>query len=727
MATISTLIFMMGIVPRRNSLMTDQSTESTVTLTIDGRRVEAEAGTSVLYAALDAGIYVPHLCDHPDLPPYGVCRLCVVEIEGVEGLPSSCVTPVAEGMVVQTQSEQITQARRLAMELLLAGHPVDCGICQKYLNCELQSLKQYLGVEESRVKRRSKLLPVNNSNPLFVYDPNKCVLCGRCVRACWELRGVGVLYYKKQGKEFHIFTREGASLAESGCRFCGACAEVCPTGAIQDKEGLIKGDNRKAGLVPCKSSCPAEIDVPLYVRLVKEGDYPAAAAVIREKVPFPWVLGYVCDHPCETECRRGEVNEPISIRELKRFAAEHDDGSLWRDKMTPKDPTEKRVAVVGSGPAGLTAAYYLRLQGHDVTVFESLPAAGGMLRYGIPEYRLPRSVIDSEIKEIEAVGVKIETGTRVESLDALFEQGYEGVVVALGTHKGQKLRVPGANSAGVLIGTDFLRDVNLGNEVAVGKRVVVLGGGNVAFDCARAARRMGAEEVNMACLECREEMPAGPDEIREGEEEGIVIRPSHTSTRMLSEDGRVTGVEFLDVETFFFDEDGAPQIDVVEGSLHALEADTVIFAIGQRPDIPEGFDLDKTDGGLIELDEFTGSTSREGVFAAGDAVSGTASVIKAIASGRKAAVAMDKYLGGSGRIDRKVAPQVEVPACLGPGPGFAALGRAADRCVIPDDLTGNFCEVVESMGEDDAREESTRCLQCDLRLKIKTVDFWGSF
>ncbi|MBN1632271.1 MAG: FAD-dependent oxidoreductase, partial [Thermoleophilia bacterium] len=603
----------------------------------------------------------------------------------------------------------------------------DCGICQKYLNCELQSLKQYLGVEESRVKRRSKLFPVNTTNPLFSYDPNKCVLCGRCVRACWELRGVGVLYYKRHGKEFHVYTAEGAPLVESGCRFCGACTEVCPTGAIQDKEGLIKGDNRKASLVPCKSTCPAEIDVPRYVRFVKEGDYPAAAAVIREKVPFPWVLGYVCDHPCESECRRGEINDPISIRELKRFAAEHDDGSLWREKMTPKDSTEKRVAVIGSGPAGLTAAYYLRLQGHDVTIFESLPEAGGMLRYGIPDYRLPRHVTLSEVQVIEEAGVEIRTGARVESLDALFDEGYEGVVVAVGTHKGQKLRIPGANSAGVLVSTDFLRDVNLGNEVAVGRRVVVLGGGNVAFDCARAARRLGAEEVYMACLECREEMPASDDEIREGEEEGIILRPAHTSTRILSEDGKVTGVEFLDVAACVFDEEGAPQIDTVEGSTHALEADTVIFAIGQRSEIPEGFDIDKTDRGLVELDSFTSSTSREGVFAAGDAVSGTASVIKAIASGRKAAIALDKYLGGGGRIDRKLAPQGELPTCLGPGPGFAALSRAADHCLLPEERVGSFCEVVESMDEDTAGEESARCLQCDLRLKIKTIEFWGSY
>jgi len=403
--------------------------EPLAALTIDGRDVEARPGAGVLQTALEAGIYIPHLCDHPDLPPYGVCRLCVVEIDGVAGLPASCVTPVVAGMVVRTRSERISAARRLAMELLLAGHQADCGTCQKYLNCELQSLKQYLGVEELRIKRHAKLLPLNSSNPLFVHDPNKCVLCGRCVRACWDLRGVGILYYRKRGDEFYIDTAQGTSLAEAGCRFCGACVEVCPTGAMQDKEGLIKGDNRKAGLVPCKSTCPAEIDVPRYVRFIREGDYPAATAVIREKVPFPHVLGYVCDRPCEAECRRREINEPISIRELKRFAASHDEGGLWRERAAPKDPTGKRVAVIGSGPAGLTAAYYLRLQGHEVTVFESLPAAGGMLRYGIPEFRLPKVIVTKEVQQLSDLGVKfvpdVLIGATKTVQDLMQIEGYE--------------------------------------------------------------------------------------------------------------------------------------------------------------------------------------------------------------------------------------------------------------------------------------------------------------
>ena len=311
--------------------------------------------------------------------------------------------------------------------------------------------------------------------------------------------------------------------------------------------------------------------------------------------------------------------------------------------------------------------------------------------------------------------------------DELFEQGYDAVLLAVGAHQGQKLRIPGSGSQGVLLGTDFLRAVNQGDDVALGKKVVVLGGGNVAFDCARVARRLGAEEVRIACLECRAEMPASADEIEQGEDEGITVDAAHTSTRIVAEDGRVAGVQFLDVAAFYFDEDGAPQIEVVDDSEHVVEADTVIFAIGQRPHLPEGFDVDRTDRGLIALDEFTQGTSREGVFAAGDAVSGSASVIKAIAAGRRAAVAMDKFLGGNGRIDRKPAPQVEPPARLGSGEGFAALGRVGEACVIPDERLTGFCEVVQGMTEEQAGQEALRCLQCDLRLKMTTVKFWGSY
>lgn len=703
------------------------SVPETIKLNIDDRDVETLKGKTVLDAALDAGIYVPHLCHHPDLPAIGACRLCIVEVEGSEGLPPSCVTPAENGMIVRTKSEKIDRMRRLALELMLAGHPADCATCDKYLNCELQSLKQYFGCEDLSVKRRSKLLPLNTGNPLFMHDPNKCVVCGRCVRACHELRGVGVLFYIKKGKETLTGTASDLPLADSDCRFCGACAEVCPTGAIQDKEELTRDKNRKTALIPCRYTCPAEIDVPRYIRFIKEENYSAAAAVIREKVPFPGVLGYVCDHICEDVCRRGEVNESLSIRELKRFAAEHDKHRVWERDLNNRFSTGEKVAIIGSGPSGLTAAYYLSNQGHAVTVFESLPFAGGMMRFGIPEYRLPRDVLENEIKDIVNRSVEIKTNTQIDSIDTLFEEGFHAVLVAIGTHKGQKLSIPGADNKGVLISVDFLKDINLGHKVDIGNKIMVLGGGNVAFDCARVARRLGAGQVHLACLESREDMPATSDEISQGEEEGIVILPAKSFTRILSENGHITGVEFLDVASLSFDEDKNPSIEVIESSEHILEADTVIFAIGQWPQIPQGFGLDTGPNNLIDVDPYSFSTSKEGVFAAGDAVTGTSSVIKAIASGRKSAVAIDKFLEGNGIIEEKLVAVTEPEQALGLEEGFACMSRFEESCIPPEERLQGFCKVVRDMGEEAAAYEAARCLQCDLRMKITVVKFWGNY
>jgi len=699
----------------------------TIKLNIDGREVETQSGKSLLEASLDAGIYIPFLCYHPDLSSTGDCLLCVVEVDGRDELTVSCNTPAAEGMIVRTKTEKLAAARRQAMEKILAGHPADCGTCIKYLNCELQSLKQYISGEELNIKRRARLFPVNSSNPLFTFDANKCVMCRRCLRACKELRGVDVLREKTRGDESYIGTDDDLPLAQVGCRFCGACAEVCPCGAIMDKEELTKGKNRKTALLSCRYTCPAEIDVPGYLRFISEKDYAAATAVIREKVPFPGVLGYVCDRPCEGVCRRGEINQAVSIRELKRFAVEHDAVKLSEIKSNKKPATGKKAAIIGAGPAGLTAAYYLARQGHDVTVFETLPLAGGMLRYGIPEYRLPRQVLENEIKFIENTGVEIRTGGRIASVDKLLEEGYNGIIVAIGTHRGQKLRIPGADNAGVLMGVEFLREINLGEKVSIGKSVLVLGGGNVAFDCARAARRLGADHVKIACLESRETMPAASEEIEQGEEEGIGVYPARTFTRIMSENGKITSVECLEVESLSFDEDKNPQIEVRENSQHILEAVTVIFAIGQQPEIPEGFGVNIAARNLIETDPYTYITSRDGVFAAGDAVNGTSSVIKAIASGRKAAIALDKFLEGSGNIDEKLAPQVEIEKYLGRRDGFASLERCRDSYVSAEERVKSFCRVAQDMDEKTAECESKRCLQCDLRLKITPIKFWGNY
>ncbi len=695
-----------------------------IKLNIDGRAIEAQKGKSVLEASLEAGIYIPYLCYHPDLGTTGDCGLCAVEVVGREDLILACKEPATDGLKILTKTPRVADARRQALEKILKGHPADCGTCNKYLNCELQSLKQYISSEEYKPLGPARLFAVDDSNPLFTLNPNKCVMCTRCIRACKDLRGVGILVEKTQGEDRCIGTEKDLPLAQTGCRFCGACAEVCPSGAILDKEELTKGKNRKTALLPCRYTCPAEIDVPRYLRFIGEGDYAAAAAVIREKVPFPTVLGYICDRPCEGVCRRGQVNESIAIRELKRLAAEKSATAL--PKINKKPATGKKVAVIGSGPAGLTAAYYSALQGHSVTVYDSAPLTGGMLRYGIPAYRLPREVLDKEIEYIKSAGVEIKTNTKIESIDKLFETGFDGVIGSLGTQRGQRLPIPGSDSPGVLIGVDFLRSINTGDKVSIGKNVLVLGGGNVAFDCARAARRLGAQ-VNMACLEARETMPASDDEIKQGEEEVIKLYPARTFTRILTENNKINGVECLEVTSLTFDEEKRPQIETKENSTHVLDADTVIFAIGQRPEIPEGFGLNTVAGNLIEVDEFTFNTSREGVFAAGDAVSGTSSVIKAIASGRKAAIALDMFLGGGGNIDEKLASEQELKTSIGKLEGFAALARCEDKLLAPEERLKSFERVVADLEESVVECEAKRCLQCDLRFKITPIKFWSSY
>lgn len=693
---------------------------------IDGIKIEAEDDENILECALRSGIYIPHLCYHPDLTPLGSCRLCIVQVEGQDNIIPSCTLKAEEGLVIKTKSEEIDNLRRLALDLLLSGHPSDCSTCPKYGNCELQTVIQYIGASD-RMRRRRKGFKLNADNPLFEHDMNRCVLCGRCVRACNDLRGAGVLKYNKKNMETYIGTIQDKLLKDSDCRFCGACAEVCPTGAIRDKESLVNvNKNRTSSLVPCRAACPAGTDVPRYVRLVKEGKYSEAAAVIREKAPFPKILGYICNHVCELECRRKEVNEPISIRNIKRFAAEHDDRKIWKERGKQLPDTGKNIAVAGSGPAGLTAAYYLRKQGHNVTVFEKLPKAGGMMQFGIPEYRLPRNIIQEEIDVILSAGVEIKTNKEINLPFSLLNEGYDAVIMAVGTHKGVRLPIEGSKLDGVILNTDFLRNAGMNLGTGIGKRVIVLGGGNVAFDCARTARRLGAEEIHVACLEEREKMLADEEEIKQAGEEGIEIHPAQTFEKILGEK-HVTGVSFQDVKSFTFDENHRAVIEKVPDSLHQIQCDSVIFAVGQRPEIDDSMGLKLGKGNLIITDDTSLMTETEGIFACGDAVYGTNSVIKAIASGREAAISVDRYLGGDGDISEVLLPKEKTVNYIGEYKKFAYLKRKQAKLRISGNLKGCFDMVDQGLSCQDAALEAERCLQCDLRLSIASPRLWNDY
>ena len=695
-------------------------------ITIDGTRLEVPENKNVLECALEAGIYIPHLCHHPDLPENGSCRMCIVEVEGQEGVTTSCTLRAQDGMVVHTTSERINKLRTLALELLLAGHPEDCSTCPKYGNCELQTLIQYIGANNARMRTRIKGIKMEEGNPLLIHDMNRCVLCGRCVRACNKLRGVGVLQYNKKDLETYVGTLHGKLLKDEDCRFCTACAEVCPTGSIRDKLQLLTTNLKKEeALVPCRTACPAHTDIPRYIRFVKEGDYDAAVAVIREKVPFPNALGHVCSHACELECKRKEVSEAMSIRDIKRYAAEHDTGRYWKGKGKQLPDTGKKVCVVGGGPAGLTAAYYLRKQGHAVTVKEALPTVGGMMSYGIPSYRLPREIFAQEAKVIEDQGVVIETNTKVEKPVELRKE-YDAVLMTIGAHKGVRLPMEGSELPGVLLNIDFLRNASLGQETGMGKRIIVLGGGNVAFDCARTAKRLGAEEIHLACLEAREVMTADDEEIEQAKEEGIFVHPAQTFERITGTDA-VTGVDFMNVKSFTFDENRRAIIEKEEGSEHHIDADTVIFATGQRPDLTEEAGLTLGRANSIVVKENSLATETEGVFAAGDVVYGTKSVILANATGRDAAVEIDKYLGGDGDISETLAPKQHADPKIGKVEGFGYFGRTKTQVTPAAERQDNFNEVDHGICDADICGEASRCLQCDLRLQIHPSRLWTEY
>jgi NADH-quinone oxidoreductase subunit F len=465
------------------------------------------------------------------------------------------------------------------------------------------------------------------------------------------------------------------------------------------------------GLVaaPCSHTCPAGVDAPRYIRFIGEGKFAEAAAVVREKLPFPSVCGLVCIHPCEAKCRRALLDDAIGIRVLKRFAAEHDSG-LWKQNSKVAPTTSKRVAIVGSGPAGLTAAYYLAKLGHSVTVFEALAEAGGMMRVGIPDYRLPKDILRSEIKEIENIGVEIRTNTRVDSLDGLFKQGCDAVFLAVGAHQSIKTGVKGEDSPGVRDCVSFLRDVSLGKEVKLGDRVAVIGGGNAAIDSARTAFRLGAREVTIVYRRTRTEMPASPEEIDGAIAEGVKIHFLATPSRIISRDGKVE-LECIRMRLGELDASGRPRPEPIEGSEFVTEFDTIIAAIGQRPEVPRQFDLSLSRGNTIPVDPDTLATRREGVFAGGDGVRGPASVIEAIADGRQAAISIDKYLGGEGEIDETLAPPEGAVAPL----EEAEEGRRVEVPTLPvaERLKG-FKQVELELNEEMAIKEGKRCLRCDL-------------
>ncbi len=729
-----------------------------VTLNIDEIEITVPEGTTILDAAQQESIYIPRICSHPDLPPvdilkpaeaiyryskrlenkkfdllYEGCQLCMVQIEGKESLDRACCTEVAEGMIIHTNTPDILEFRRERLMLLLAKHPHACltcaqkegcarfpcsmnipeneRCCPQFGNCEFQKVAEYIGIKQETPRYVFESLPVDKDEPLFERNYHLCIGCTRCIRVCRDVRGIEAIDFVFDDESRIIVGTGNPTLRESACRFCTACVEVCPTGALIDKKPFNE--------IPCHAACPAGIDVPRYVNHIAQGKFDEAIAVIREKVPFPGVLGCVCTHPCEAECRRGELNEPISIRALKYFVAKNERGAWKKDAKVAK-PTGKKVAVIGSGPAGLTAAYYLAKQGHGVTVFEKLPVTGGMLRVGIPEYRLPRDILKGEIHYIEKLGVEIKTGVRIGETITLKElqDSYQVVFIATGAHNSVKQNIEGEDVSGVINAVDFLFSFNMDNKVEIGKRVVVIGGGNTAIDASRVAKRLNAASVTILYRRSHQEMPVVTDEVEAAEEENIEIMFQVAPTRIVSRDGKVTGVECVRMNLDEPDSSGRRRPVPIGGSEFVIDADTVIQALGQVPDLEfieqAGFEV--TEKGTISVDKATLATNIEDIFAGGDATTGPASVIEAIAAGRRAATSIDLYLGGSGDIDESLLPPEEPDHWLGREEGFADLARIRSPYqFLPPQFAG-LSGAEPPLSQEAAIIEAKRCLRCDLRL-----------
>jgi heterodisulfide reductase subunit A-like polyferredoxin len=472
----------------------------------------------------------------------------------------------------------------------------------------------------------------------------------------------------------------------------------------------------KLDRAPCTMTCPAHINVQGYIQLIKMGKYTEAVKLIMERAPIPGTLGRICPHPCEEKCRRQEVDEPLAISGLKRFAADQVDLETINPPLV--EAKSDRIAIIGSGPAGLTCAYHLALQGYRPTIFEALPEPGGMLRVGIPQYRLPREVLQKEIASILRLGVELKLNTALGkdfTLDDLFDQGYKAVFLGVGCHQGRALGIPGEDSEGVMQGVEFLRRHNLGQEIKVGKRVAVIGGGNVALDAAGAARRYGAT-VTIVYRRSREEMPAHAWEIDQGLCEGIKILYQVAPLEVRSESGKVETLLCQQMDLAEPDDSGRRRPIPIAGAEFELPVDLVVAAIGQEAGAQvlkdQGIACDRL--GTIEVDEVTYMTSRPGVFAAGDASTGPWIAIEAVGGGIEAAESIGQYLTGedmySGRVRGIAAAQRwrEIPKDEEGRP------REIMPTLPPEVSSICFAEVVQGYSEEQARSEATRCLNCEI-------------
>jgi heterodisulfide reductase subunit A-like polyferredoxin len=518
------------------------------------------------------------------------------------------------------------------------------------------------------------------------------------------------------------------------CTSCGECAKVCPVRlpdnyneGLSEKRAAYKQYPQaipgayaidKKGAAPCKAACPAHVSVQGFIALIKEGKYREALELFKQDHPFPGVCGRVCTHPCEDACTRSRLDETLSIQYLHRFLADEDQGQATPFLPEKKGDRNDKVAIIGSGPAGLTCAYFLAIHGYRVTVFEKLPVLGGMLTVGIPSYRLPRNIIEQEIQTIKDLGVAFKTGVEIGkdlTVAELREDGFKATFIGIGSHECKVLGIEGEDLAGVYPGVEFLREVNLGNRVHLGDRVAVIGGGNVAMDSVRTALRTGSKKAFVVYRRSVEEMPADEVEIEECREEGIEILTLTNPVRVISENGKIKALECIQMVLGEPDDSGRRRPVPVEGSEFTLEVDAVIPAIGQESDwacLTDECACTLNDWGTINVDPITLQTNDPDIFAGGDAVTGPATVVEAVAAGKEAAISIDRFIQGEDlHKDReKELDWVEdVPL-----ENIPTAKKESMPCTSPDTRISNFNEVQLGFDEKKSQKESSRCLSCGI-------------
>ena len=569
-------------------------------------------------------------------------------------------------------------------------------------------------------------------------DCSMCILSPKLVEAGRHLNIQALTYsevVKVEGNpgDFEITVRKKPRFIDpSKCTGCGECPQACPVPikslfdeGLVDRKAIYRPYAQafpniftieKGDRAPCGLTCPARINVQGYVALIGAGKYKEALQLIRENLPLPGVLGRICPHPCEKECNRKELDQPVAICELKRFVADQVKTEIPIQKEEAKG---ERVAIVGSGPAGLAASAFLAQKGYPVTIFEALPVIGGMLYAGIPSYRLPREILEEEVKTIQSLGVEIKTNSPIGpnlTFDDLFRQGYRAIFLAVGAHQDQKLGIPGEENPNIIPGVVFLRKANLGQKVEVGQRVAVIGGGNVAIDAARTALRMGAKEVSIIYRRSRSEMPAYEEDIEEAEAEGIKFQLLATPTEIIVKGGKISSLRCIRMELGEPDASGRRRPIPIQGSDFSVEVDTVIPAIGQTPDLSflKGMEMGVNPQGTIKVDPTTLQTSREGIFAGGDAVTGPWIAIEAVAAGKEAAISIDRYLRGQNLSEGREKPKLEKARFEEIYADQPKAPRVRMEMLPIEERQKTFSEVKKGFTEEEAKREALRCLNCGL-------------